>query len=310
MLVALHRYAYRFHALGGVNELQFYSENKEHAELISKSLVGRVAEIEKKYSRYRSGSVVSRINGSAGKGPVTIDAETRFLLGFAQACFEMSGGCFDATSGVLRRVWDFKSARVPTQSEIEAVLPLVGWEKVTLGDDFVQLAVPGMEIDFGGIGKEYAVDVLAGLCEESELRHAMINLGGDIRVVGPHPDGRPWAVGIREARGEHAPARKIELSCGAVATSGDYERFFESGGKRYCHILNPKTGYPVSDLRSVTVLAGSCMEAGSFSTTAMLLGRDEAIDLLSQRGLRGILVDGDGGVHCVGESERAGALIA
>jgi FAD:protein FMN transferase len=255
-----------------------------------------VARIEAKYSRYRSDSVLSRVNAAAGSGvPVPIDEETAHLLRFAGQLHAASDGLFDITSGVLRRAWDFRATRPPEAAAIESVLPLIGWQHVVHGDGQVELPVAGMELDLGGIGKEYAADRAATLLRDAGYGHGYVNLGGDIRLLGPMSDGRPWLLGIAHPRTAGAMAAEVLLSDGALATSGDYERYLDHQGQRYCHILDPRTGWPVHDWQSVSVLAPACLAAGALATIAMLKGRDAARFLRGQ-GVAYVLVDAMGGV--------------
>ena len=136
-----------------------------------------------------------------------------------------------------------------------------------------RLAREGMEIDFGGFGKEYAVDRVAGLIREAGLRSGLVDLGGDVCIVGPHPDGKPWQVGIRDPRNPTEAMARLPMTHGALATSGDYERFMEVDGVRYCHLLDPATGWPIRGLASASVVAPQCLIAGSGTTIAMLKGK-------------------------------------
>jgi len=153
-----------------------------------------------------------------------------------------------------------------------------------------------MEIDFGGIGKEYAADRAATLCIEHGIAHGLVNLGGDVRATGPQPDGAPWRVGIRHPRRAGAVLATVALEAGAVATSGDYERCFEISGRRYCHILNAGTGLPVAHWQSVSVIAPLCVVAGSCATIAMLL-EHKAEAFLRDQGLRYLAVAPDGALR-------------
>ena len=128
-----------------------------------------------------------------------------------------------------------------------------------------------MALDFGGIVKEYAADRAAVICVEAGFCHGLVDLGGDIRILGPHPDGAPWSVGIQHPRRPHDVMASIDLVRGAIATSGDYERFVEIDGERYGHILSPRTGMPVRSLAGVSVVADECVVAGSAATIAMLM---------------------------------------
>ncbi|HET9939479.1 MAG TPA: FAD:protein FMN transferase [Candidatus Eisenbacteria bacterium] len=229
--------------------------------------------IEAKFSRYRPDNVVHRIN-HAGGVPVRVDAETAQLLDFAASCHEMSGGLFDITSGSLRRAWTFDGGtRVPEASQLRALLEHVGWSKVRW--DGTAIAMPaGMEIDLGGFGKEYAVDRAAGLVRDEVSRAILVNFGGDLVASGARRDGRPWSVGIEDPERPGAAALyRIEVDRGGIATSGDARRFVLWRGKRLGHILDPRTGWPVEGgPRSVTVLAATCLEAGTLATLAQLQG--------------------------------------
>lgn len=230
--------------------------------------------IEAKFSRYRDGSAVQRLNASHG-APVRVDDETAGLLDLAAACHAASGGRFDVTSGVLRRAWTFDGGtRVPADAEIAALLPRVGWEKVTWRRP--ELTLPaGMEIDLGGLGKEYAVDRAMALLRAEADAPVLVNFGGDLHASGPRRDGAPWRVGVEDPGREDRAARLIDLAGGALATSGDARRFVLHRGERLGHILDPRRGRPVRDApRSVTVAADSCVEAGVLATTAMLHGPD------------------------------------
>ena len=261
--------------------------------------IAEVRRIETKFSRYQTDSVVSQINAAAGNGAsIAIDAETAQLLAFAAQLYALSDGLFDATSGVLRQVWDFKAERKPTAQQLANVLPRIGWEHMQWDDQTARLARPGMELDFGGFGKEYAADRAATLLSNAGAKHGLVNLGGDIRVIGPQQDGSPWLMGIRHpraARHDGAVIASIPSGSGALATSGDYERFFVEDNQRFCHILNPKTGWPAQYWQSISVIAPVCVAAGAMSTTAMLKGPD-AIAFLQAQGVSYLAVDADGKV--------------
>jgi FAD:protein FMN transferase len=296
-------FVHRFRALGSDNEIQLYADDSETALRLAQAGADEAARVETKYSRYLDDSLISRINRAAGGAPVEIDAETDALLDYADACYRQSGGMFDLTSGVLTRAWDFRRGIVPGEATVAALLPLIGWQFVERSElktktgtaPAVRLAKPGMELDFGGIGKEYCADRVAGVLLASGVSSGLVNLGGDVRVIGPHPDGRPWSVGIRHPR-KDAILASAQLDHGGLATSGDYERFFERDGKRYCHMLNPHTGYPAATMQSVTVIAPLCTVAGSISTLAMLKG-DDGADFLRGQSCPFIAVDAGGVVH-------------
>ena len=296
-------YGVQFVAMASDCEVRLAGVSAARAQSLAALAIAEVRRIESKYSRYRPDSVVSHINAAAGDGEsIAIDAETAQLLAFATQLFALSDGLFDATSGVLRQVWDFKTGRKPTAQQLADLLPRIGWNQVQWNDQIARLALPGMELDFGGFGKEYAADRAATLLANEGAQHGLVNLGGDIRVIGPQADGSPWLMGIRhprEAREAHAARQNdaviasIPISSGALATSGDYERFFVDDKQRFCHILNPKTGWPAQHWQSISVIAPMCVAAGAMATTAMLKGPD-AIAFLQGQGVSYLVVDAGG----------------
>jgi thiamine biosynthesis lipoprotein len=268
------------------------------AQRIARAAIDEVERLERKYSRYRDDSVASAINRSAGRPEgVSVDAETAALLDYAAIGHRESGGRFDVTSGVLRRAWDFRSGRLPADEEIAPLRELVGWQRVHWDGERIVLPLFGMEIDFGGYVKEYAADRVAGICRELGARHGLVDLGGDVAIVGPQPDGSPWRVGIRHPRIPGVALAWIPLASGAIATSGDYERFMWVDGRRYGHILDPVTGWPVEGLVSVSVVAPHCVVAGTATTIAMLLPEDEALAWLDGLALPHLCVDRNGACH-------------
>ncbi|MEC8525319.1 MAG: FAD:protein FMN transferase [Pseudomonadota bacterium] len=249
----------------------FHLPEETPVELIT-AMESEVRRIEQKYSRYRDASVLSQINANAGGHPVEIDNETQWLLDYARVGFEQSDGLFDITSGVLRQVWDFKAGLLPTAAQLEPVRRKIGFDRITVSNHCIALP-EGMEIDFGGIGKEYAADAAAEIARKAGIVSGIIDLGGDLHVLGPRVDGAPWTLGVRNPRCPQQASASLPVYQGGMASSGDYERYFERDGKRYCHILNPVTGHPASHWASVTVIAPSCLLAGTLSTIAMLKER-------------------------------------
>lgn len=257
----------------------------QHAALAIGNLAAKEAwRIEKKYSRYRDDSVTAWIHASRGT-TIEVDTETASLIDFARECFYLSEGLFDITSGVLRRAWTFDgSDRVPEVVAIERLLPFVGFEKLHWRSP--KLLVPAeMELDFGGIGKEYAVDRAYQLLTAREWSPFLINFGGDLRANHPPPNG-PWQVGIEQPDTDREARMVLDLEHGALATSGDSRRYLLKNGVRYGHILNPLTGWPeVDSPRAITVAASSCTEAGLLSTVALLHGAG-AQAYLNEQGVR------------------------
>lgn len=291
-------FSFAFSAMASRCEMRIAAPDEPFARACADAGIAEVRRIEAKYSRYRDDSVTAAINRAAGGEPVRVDDETAALLTFGGRLHEESGGLFDLTSGVLRRAWDFKAARLPEPHAVEALLPLVGWSQVEWDGQALRLPRAGMEIDFGGIGKEYAADRAAARIAELGVRHGLVNLGGDVRIVGPQPDGSAWTIGVQDPRGEAGVAiAALPVTAGAMATSGDYERYFERDGRRYCHLLDPRTGWPVAHWRSVSVLAPLCALAGACATIAMLQPVDAGLAFLERQGVRFLAIGADGTRH-------------
>lgn len=278
-------FLFLFHAMATPCEVRLETEDAALAEAVAEVAEREARRIEQKFSRYRSDSVVGKINAGGGR-ELAVDAETANLLDFADRCFALSDGLFDITSGVLRRIWRFDgSDRVPTDAQIKAIRLLVGWKKVKWRSPAITLPA-GMEIDFGGIAKEYAVDRTLAVIGEITRQPVLVNYGGDLCVSGARRYGAPWKVAIESVEAAGNVAGLIELTYGALCTSGDARRYLLKDGLRYGHILNPKTGRPVENApRSVTVAAATCIEAGLTSTLAVLQGR-RAEAFLKREGVR------------------------
>jgi len=263
----------RFVAMASPCEILVDDVQASLAQQVLDVVASEAWRIERKYSRYRTDSAVHRINDSAGSETV-VDDECANLLDFAATLTRLSDGAFDITSGVLRKAWTFDGGNhVPSQAQIDALLASVGWHRVEWQRPVLQLQA-GMQIDFGGIGKEYAVDSAADQVERiAPGLSCLINFGGDVAVRNARPDGKPWRVGIENCTRMGAAERVVQLSRGALATSGDARRFVFRDGHRYSHILDARTGWPVRNApHSITVAAGTCTQAGTLTTLAMLKG--------------------------------------
>jgi FAD:protein FMN transferase len=287
----VNKYRATFCGLGCNCEIQLYSESTEEAKFLIGKCIEIIDRIDQKYSRYKPDSIISKINSLAGIKSVEVDSETSELLNLAYRVYLQSDGLFDITSGVLRKAWDFTNGKIPSDIELAKFLPLIGLDKVIWNEPNIFLPKTGMELDFGGFGKEYAVDKVVDALLNLGVKHGQVNLGGDIRLIGPHADGTPWQIGISHPERPSTPFIVHPLSFGALATSGDYERYFIRNGKRFSHLLNPKTGRPVSGLRSATIVADTCLIAGVTATLSLLMGDVKSIDLLNSIGINYILVN-------------------
>jgi len=263
----------KFLAMASPCEVLCETDNQGGAERLTELVATEAWRIEDKFSRYLPGNIVNRINEANGR-PIEVDAETTQLIDFSLSLYELSHGRFDITSGVLRRVWTFDgSSNIPSKSSVKAVKRYLGWKRVRWNAPVLQMQ-PGMELDFGGIGKEYAVDRAANLLRNATPLGCLVNFGGDL-VAARKPCRRDaWNVGVEAVDASRPAGEKLlNLQVGALATSGDARRFLFRDGIRYSHILDPLTGWPVPDApRSITVAADTCTQAGMLSTLAMLEG--------------------------------------
>jgi thiamine biosynthesis lipoprotein len=279
-----------FKAMASPCEICLAANDAVAAQALAQLAINEVLRIEAKYSRYRPDSVLSGINAQAGLDWVACDDETLSLLDYAGSLFVVSGGLFDATSGVLRRIWNSQQTMLPTPEVLRQICALIDWTSVQRQGRQVRLPRAGMELDFGGFGKEYAADLAAGVLQAQGVQHGYVNLAGDIRVVGPRPEGQAWRIGIQDPQRPECLIASLDLTDGGVATSGDYARYLELASTRYGHILNPHSGQPVSFWRSASVMAATALEAGALATIAMLK-QTQAPKFLQQQRVRYLLVD-------------------
>tara|TARA_R110001592_G_scaffold1212_10_gene7201 strand:+ start:1332 stop:2249 length:918 start_codon:yes stop_codon:yes gene_type:complete len=278
-----------FFAMASQCEIIIETTKKSIAKRLGDALAHEVWRIEDKYSRYNVNSVCSKINQSQGQA-VVIDNETYLLLNFADTCYQLSDGLFDITSGVLRRIWSFDcSANIPTTEEVNSLTAYIGWPKVHFDEKHIRLP-ENMEVDFGGIGKEYAVDRCILLSQAITDKPILVNLGGDLCATSPRKNNKAWQVGIDNPNVQVKKGQNqqmvVSLYQGALATSGDAQRYLLNKGKRYSHILNAKTGWPIENApRSITVVAPQCIQAGILATLALLQG-DNAENFLTEQDIK------------------------
>ena len=244
---------------------------------------GLCAEYEALFSITIENSDIWRIN-HAGGAPVAVAPQTCELIKAGMDFGELSGGMFDITIGRISTMWDFSGdPQVPAQEELDAMLRTVDFRKIIIGGDTVRLADPEAWIDLGGIAKGYIADRLASFLRENGIKNAVIDLGGDIAVIGKKPDGNPWMIGVKQPFGDRNDLLGIVKTAEAsIVTSGIYERQFVEDGIQYHHILDPYTGMPSrSDVIGATIMAESAAAGDALSTIAVLKGSKKAADLLS-----------------------------
>lgn len=277
-------YNKRFRIMGGMGELRFVDDRGvAAAERIARRAMDEAERIERKYSRFLPDSVTSRINRDAGRTPVAVDEETLYLVEAALRLAEATGGAFNPLVGVLRKVWSFRDRNVPSPQEVESLLPLLDLRQISMRHGTIFLRCAGMELDLGGVGKEYAVDRVALRLREEGVESAVVNLSGDLATLGTRGDGRPWKVGVRDPRGAGKIRFAIRLmGAWGVASSGDYERCFMKEGVRYHHLLDGRTGYPARGVASTTVVAPTAFAAGLAATAAFLQGPEQGFAYLER----------------------------
>lgn len=284
---------FSFHAMASPCEICIDDTDDQRSSMAASLAEAEVKRIEAKYSRFRSDSVISRINAQAASLEVDIDSETDSLLAYAGRLHALSDGLFDITTGVLHGAWDFKNGVLPCSDALQERLTLVGWQYVRHQHHCVRFMKSGVRIDLGGLGKEYAADRAADILAQAGICHGYVNLGGDLRAIGPKQDGASWMIGIQHPRKPKQVIATIPVATGGLATSGDYERYFEQSGRRYCHLLRPQDGWPVSGWQAVSVLAPQAITAGATATIAMLKEAC-ALDFLKSTGFSYLAVNAEG----------------
>jgi thiamine biosynthesis lipoprotein len=269
-------------------EIRLYAASEWRAKKGLEMAESEVHRLDRKYSHYRADSFLAWVLDSAARTTgAKVDGETAALLNYADTQFTISEGLFDITTRRLSRMWD-RVISTPSEKQIRSALEKTGWHRVHW--DGRTLRIPaGMEIDMGGIVKEYAADRVAMLLKREGFFSGCVDLGGDLHFLGPHPGGKPWRAGIRHPTQKDRPIATIDVYSGGLASSGDYERYSEIDGIRYSHIISPQTGRPIdtneSGLSAVSALAPSCLLAGSAATLALLLGAPKGHDFLKHSGL-------------------------
>lgn len=274
-----------FPAMGTQCQIIFRAPSQKQATAFREASIRWVEDFERKYSRFRADSLISEINREAGVRWVETDAELESMLSLCDWYHWSTGGVFDPTALPLIRLWDYHEERpvLPSEAEIERARELVGWSKVEKKAGGIFLPVAGMSIDLGGIGKEYAVDRVLEMSAQWGVRDIMVDFGRDIRVAGESPHRGGWRVGLEHPDDPGRCWGGVLVRERAVTTSGDYLRAFELDGRRYGHIIDPRSGRPVENgCHSATVIAQSCTEAGVLSTAALVLGQKGGLALISQ----------------------------
>ena len=273
-----------FQAMGTPCEITYQCDSSSVATEFQERSLAWVRRFEKRYSRYLPDSLISSINHAAGTGQSTpIEEEDDRLFKICDTLHFFTHGLFDPTTLPLAKIWDFKAKnpKIPEDSEIREALGKIGWKRVVRENLSVSLPEAGMGLDFGGFGKEYAVDQVVELAREFGITNLLVNFGGDLRTLGSPPDSPHWRVGLEDPNQPGHAKYAVRANDLAVATSGNYLRFFEVDGKRFGHLLDHRTGYPTSNNHmAATVISHSCLEAGILATCSLIDERMQGLALI------------------------------
>jgi thiamine biosynthesis lipoprotein len=259
----------------------------------------RLEELETRYSRFKPDSIVAQINARAGSGTFTpIDLEMHSLITLAQQLWHETGGLFDPTVGVLNQVWDFRAGQAKDPERLRSLLEKVGWDKVEWDERGIHLPQTGMELDLGGLVKEFAADAVAAMLREAGCTSALVELAGDIVAVGGQRHEKAWQIGIKDPKNPANSIASVRLFDAAICSSGNYARRFLYHGKSVSHLLHPQTGQPIEGPCSVSVIAESALMAGALATAACLHNVFDAKAWLDQSALPWLMVDAEN--QCLG----------
>lgn len=277
-------------------DFSLYGVGSEKGGQVADEVFAEMNRLENIFSRHEEGSDLNRINEAAGKDWVEVEPEVITVLDKALEIADLTDGAFDPTVGPLLNLWGFgrDELRLPEQEEIEEILSLVDHRKIEIDreNSRVFLSEPGMELDLGGIAKGYIVDQGQEVALEHDLIASFVNAGGDINIRGTKPSGEGWRIGIQDPDQAAELFAVVTMEKGSIATSGDYQRYFEEDGRRYHHLLDPSDGYPAEGLSSVTIIADSAMEADVLSTAIFILGAERGRELIEEMpGIEGVIID-------------------
>jgi len=270
------------------------AEDSDTAEKAIDAAFESISELERTLSSWTNTSEIGQINEQAGQSPVKVSQGTFEIVSLALEIAENTSGAFDPTVGPLMRLWDYREENIPSKGDLENIAPLVDYARISLdpSERSVYMSGKDMYFDTGGIAKGFAADVAVSVLKEHGISSGLVTVAGDIRAFGTREDGGPWKVGIRDPRGESDDEiiATLELNDEAISTSGDYERFFIKGGKRYHHIIDPATGYPAEGTMSFTVLAPRAVLTDGYATGAFVLGPEKGLEALKKQGLEGMAI--------------------
>ena len=263
--------------------VELWADDPDKGDAAIEAVMAEMRRIDELMSHYKPESQLSQINARAAQEPVQVDKELFDLIKYSTHFSEITEGAFDITYASVGHLYDYPHHVRPTEEQIKAALPGVNWRNMLFDPvhHTVRFEHPGMRIDLGGIGKGYAVDRGIAILQAHGFKHALVSAGGDSRIIGDRM-GRPWLIGIRNPDDKQKVVTRIPLENSAMSTSGDYERYFDEGGVRYHHIIDPRTGHPASKVRSATILGPTATETDGMSKTAFVLGPEKALEIINR----------------------------
>jgi FAD:protein FMN transferase len=265
--------------------------------------IAEVQRIEKLLTTFDDSSDTNRINKMAGIAPVEVQSEVFSLIERSLKISELTQGAFDITYGSIdKRFWNFDRGMtsLPDRDQARKMVHLVNYRNVILDSkkQTVFLKEAGMRIGFGGIGKGYAADKAKSIMLNAGVTSGIVNAAGDLTVWGSQPGGQPWTIGIADPSRKEFPFASVNLSDVSVATSGNYEKYVVIDGKKYSHTIDPKTGYPVQGIKSVTIICNSAELADAMATPVMVMGIKAGLFLINQlKNMACIIISDDDAIH-------------
>jgi thiamine biosynthesis lipoprotein len=279
-------------------EITVASRNEQEAHKAMSAAYEEIQRIETLLSRYYTESQIYKVNQLAGEEAVGVDLEVAEIVRRSLRYAELTDGAFDITIGPVIDLWGIgtEHERVPEDLELRHILQYVDYRKIDIrGEQEIRLREPGMKLDVGGIAKGYAVDRAIDVLQHHNITSVLLNAGGDIRCIGTKPDGTPWRIGIQDPRKGSEILGIVPLQDVAIATSGDYERFFFQDTIRFHHIFSPHTGIPARGCQSVTILAKRAEVADVFATAAFIMGPQRGLKFIEERpDIEGMIIRSDG----------------
>lgn len=287
------------HLMGNHFELSVVSDNQDWAKKCIQAGITEIQRIEKKLTTFSSDSETAKINEMAGTAAVEVSVETIELIERSIKISQITQGAFDITYGSIdKKLWNFdeKMKALPDKETAKKMVRLINYRNIIIDkkESTVFLKERGMRIGFGGIGKGYAAEMAKKVMRGMGVTSGIVNASGDLTTWGTQPDGKPWTIGIANPNAAHQVFSYLTLTDMAVATSGNYEKFIMVGGKKYSHTIHPKTGLPVTGIKSVTIITPNAEVADAMATPVTIMGIEAGLDMINQiNSIEAIIIDDD-----------------